>query len=86
VFGTSLFAEDQNFDAYGSGDMFINSVDWSAEQEALASITPKNTTERTFNLPSQLHWILILLSSIFIIPGFVVLGGVSTWLARRRQG
>lgn len=86
AFGTSLLAEDQNFDAYGSGDMFINSVDWSAEQESLANITPKNATERTFNLPSQLHWIMILLSSIFIIPGFVVLGGVSTWLARRRQG
>lgn len=86
AFGTSLFAEDQNFDAYGSGDMFINSIDWSAEQEDLASITPKTSTERTFNLPSQLHWIMILLSSVFIIPGLVVLGGISTWLARRRQG
>ena len=86
VFGTSAFATDQIFDAYGNGDMFVNSVDWAAEQENLASITPKNSTERTFNVPSQLHWILILLSSIFIIPGLVVLGGVSTWLARRRQG
>lgn len=86
AFGTSLLAEDQNFDAYGSGDMFVNSVDWSAEQEDLASITPKTNTERTFNLPSQLHWIMILLSSVFIIPGLVVLGGISTWLARRRQG
>jgi ABC-type uncharacterized transport system involved in gliding motility auxiliary subunit len=86
VFGTSEFAVDQIFDAYGNGDMFVNSVDWTAENESIASITPKNTTERTFNVPSQLHWILILLSSIFIIPGLVVLGGVSTWLARRRQG
>lgn len=86
VFGTSEFAVDQIFDAYGNGDMFVNSVDWTAEKENLASITPKNTTERSFNVPSQLHWILILLSSIFIIPGLVVLGGVSTWLARRRQG
>jgi ABC-type uncharacterized transport system involved in gliding motility auxiliary subunit len=86
VFGTSEFAMDQMFDAYGNGDMFVNSVDWTAEHESLASITPKATVDRVFNPPTGLHWILILLSSIFIIPGLVVLGGVTTWLARRRQG
>ncbi|SRR6266498_2542078 len=86
VFGTSELATDQIFDAYGNGDMFVNSVDWSAEQENIASITPKNTTTRTFVPPTGIHWIMILLSSIFIIPGLIVLGGVSTWLARRRQG
>ncbi len=86
VFGTSAFAVDQIFDAYGNGDMFVNSVDWAAEQENIASITPKNTTPRSFQVPSQIHWVLILLSSIFIIPGLIVFGGVSTWLARRRQG
>ena len=86
VFGTSAFAVDQMFTAYGNGDMFVNSVDWTAEKENLANMTPKNTTERTFNVPSQIHWILILLSSIFVIPGLVLLGGISTWLARRRQG
>lgn len=86
VFGTSALAVDQIFDSYGNGDMFVNSVDWSAQQEDLASITPKNTTERMFNPPSSIHWILILLSAIFIIPGLVVLGGITTWLGRRRQG
>ena len=56
------------------------------EQEDLASITPRTTTERFFNPPSQIHWILILLSSIFVIPGLVLVAGISTWLARRRQG
>ena len=86
VFGGSNFAIDPNFDAYGNGDMFVNSVDWTAEQEDLASITPKTPTERTFNIPGQLQWIVILLGSVFIIPGLVVLAGVSTWLTRRRQG
>ena len=86
VFGTSNFAVDQIFDAYGNGDMFVNSVDWSAEQEELANITPKTPTERTFNIPGQFQWIAILLGSVFIIPGLVVLAGVSTWLARRRKG
>jgi ABC-type uncharacterized transport system involved in gliding motility auxiliary subunit len=86
VFGGSNFAIDPNFDAYGNGDMFVNSVDWSAEQEDLTNITPKTPTQRTFNVPSQFHWIAILLGSVFIIPGLVLLAGVSAWLARRRQG
>jgi ABC-type uncharacterized transport system involved in gliding motility auxiliary subunit len=86
VFGTSNFAVDQIFDAYGNGDMFVNSVDWAAEQEDLANITPRTPTERTFNIPGQFQWIMILLGSVFIIPGLVVLAGVSTWLSRRRQG
>jgi ABC-type uncharacterized transport system involved in gliding motility auxiliary subunit len=86
AFGTSNLAVDQIFDAYGSGDMFVNSVDWAAEQETLANITPKTPTERTFKIPGQFQWIGILLSSVFIIPGLVVLAGVSTWLARRRKG
>jgi ABC-type uncharacterized transport system involved in gliding motility auxiliary subunit len=86
VFGTSSFAADQIFDAYGNGDMFVNSIDWAAEQEELANITPRTPTERTFNIPGQFQWIMILLGSVFIIPGLVVLAGISTWLTRRRQG
>ena len=86
VFGTSLFVVDQIFDQYGNGDMFVNSVDWTAEQDEIANITPKTTTERTFNPPTQFEWIAILLGSVLIIPGLVVLAGVSSWLQRRRQG
>ena len=86
VFGTSSLAVDQIFDAYGNGDMFVNSVDWAAEQEDLTNITPKTPTERTFNIPGQFQWIAILLGSVFIIPGLVVLAGVSSWLSRRRKG
>jgi ABC-type uncharacterized transport system involved in gliding motility auxiliary subunit len=86
VFGTSNLAVDQIFDAYGNGDMFVNSVDWAAEQEDLTNITPKTPTERTFKIPNQFVWIAILLGSVIVIPGAVVLWGVSTWLSRRRKG
>jgi ABC-type uncharacterized transport system involved in gliding motility auxiliary subunit len=86
VFGTSNLAIDQMFDAYGNGDMFVNSVDWAAEQENLANITPKTPTQRQFNPPQPFQWLAILLGSVFIIPGLVVMAGVSTWLSRRRQG
>lgn len=86
VFGTSNLAVDKIFDAYGNGDMFINSVDWAAEQENLANITPKTPTQRSFKPPQSFQLLAILLGSVFIIPGLVVLAGVSTWMARRRQG
>jgi ABC-type uncharacterized transport system involved in gliding motility auxiliary subunit len=86
VFGTSGFAGDQMFDTYGNGDIFINSVDWAAEQEQSIGITPKTPTQRTFNAPGQFQWLAILLGSVFIIPGLVVLAGVSAWLSRKRQG
>jgi ABC-type uncharacterized transport system involved in gliding motility auxiliary subunit len=86
AFGTSNLAVDQIFDAYGNGDMFVNSVDWAAEQEDLANITPKTPTERTFNIPGQFQMLAIILGSVFIIPGLVVVAGISSWLARRRQG
>jgi ABC-type uncharacterized transport system involved in gliding motility auxiliary subunit len=86
VFGSSNFAIDPNFDAYGNGDMFVNSVDWAAEQEELANITPKTPIERSFNTPAPWQGIVILLGSIFLIPGLVVLAGISTWISRKRQG
>jgi ABC-type uncharacterized transport system involved in gliding motility auxiliary subunit len=86
VFGDSDFATDQNFDAYGNGNIFVNSVDWAAEQEDLINITPNTPTARTFIPPSQLQLLSILLGTIICIPGLVVMAGIFTWLARRRQG
>ncbi|MCI0550100.1 MAG: Gldg family protein [Anaerolineae bacterium] len=86
VYGSSTFVIDKYFDASGNGDLFINSVDWTAEQEDIIELTPKTPTERTFTPPSQFQWIAILLGSVLIIPGLVVLAGISTWLTRRRQG
>ena len=86
VFGNSVFATDEGFDAYGNGNIFVNALDWAAFQEDAISVTPYTPTERTFVAPDQTRWIIILLGSVIILPGLVILAGVSTWLARRRQG
>jgi len=87
VFGNSLFASDQIFDAYGNGNLFINSVDWVSQHDDLINLTPSNTpTDRTFNPPNNGQWILILLGNICVIPGLIVIAGVGTWLIRRRRG
>ena len=86
VFGNSLFATDTNFDAYGNGNIFINSVDWAAEQENLINITPRQQTQRTFQAPTNVGFIIMIITSIIVLPGLVVFWGVSSWLARRKRG
>ena len=86
VFGNSVFATDRGFDAYADGDIFVNSIDWAAQQGNLINVTPHTAITRTFNPPSQLQFLMILLGSVIVIPGLIVAAGVSNWLARRRRG
>lgn len=86
VFGNSLFASDQFFDTYGNGNMFINSVDWAAEQESLLNITPRTPVSRTFIPPSQLRMIIIIIAVVLLMPGGVVVIGIAAWISRRRRG
>lgn len=86
AFGGSTFATDKGFDTYANGDIFTNAVDWSAQETNLINITPRTPTARTFDAPAQLPFIAILLGSVVLLPGLVVVAGISNWLARRRQG
>ena len=87
VFGNSLFAIDGNFDVYGNGDFFMNSIDWAAEQENLLNLTTRPRTERIFTAPqSALQFLLLVLIIVIVIPGVVVFFGISAWLSRRRRG
>ncbi len=86
VFGNSVFATNDGFDAYGNGNMFINSVDWAAEQEDLINLTPRQPTARTFIAPNNLVFLVIIIITVLVLPGFVVFAGVSAWVARRKRG
>jgi ABC-type uncharacterized transport system involved in gliding motility auxiliary subunit len=86
VMGNSYFVRGQNFDQIGNGNFFINSVDWAAEQEDLIQFTARSTTERTFVAPSNVGRLMIFLGSICILPGLILVAGIASWWARRRQG
>lgn len=87
VFGNSLFAIDGNFDVYGNGNFFVNSVDWAAEQEDLLNLTTRQRTERIFTPPVETwRFLILVLVIVIIIPGMVVFFGVSAWLTRRKRG
>jgi ABC-type uncharacterized transport system involved in gliding motility auxiliary subunit len=85
VFGDSEFAADALY-ARGNGDIFINAIDWAAEQEDLITLTPKPTMPRTFTAPGTFGFIGIILTSLCFIPLMVIGGGVWAWVSRRRRG
>jgi ABC-type uncharacterized transport system involved in gliding motility auxiliary subunit len=86
VFGSSTFAEDDNFDFSGNGDMFVNAIDWLVEQESLIGLTEGETTARTFNPPGSLQFILTVVSTVCIIPLAIIAAGFYAWVMRRRRG
>ncbi len=86
VFGSSFFAQDENFDFSGNGDMFVNAIDWVTEQESLIGITENNATVRTFNPPGSLQFILTVVGAVCILPLAIITAGFYAWVLRRRRG
>jgi len=86
VFGSSTFAEDDSFGFSGNGDMFVNAVDWAAEQDKLINLTSSTAQERTFDPPGSFQFILTIVTSVCIIPLVIIAAGVYAWMMRRRRG
>lgn len=89
VFGDADFAMDAYFNANGgNSDVFLNSVDWASGQEDLINLTPKPATQR-FLIPPwgiDITRNLMLLISIFVLPGGIFVTGLLNWIIRRRRG
>ncbi|NPV78478.1 MAG: GldG family protein [Anaerolineae bacterium] len=86
VIGDSDFASNRYYQEYGNSDLIVNSIDWASGQEDLISLTPKKQITRILLPPTQITLGLILLGSVFVLPGIVVATGISTWISRRRRG
>jgi ABC-type uncharacterized transport system involved in gliding motility auxiliary subunit len=82
VFGDSDFASNGWLGIQGNRDLFMNSVNWLAQQENLISIRPRDPQDRRITLTAdqqeRIFWL-----TVFIIPGLILLGGVHTWWRRR---
>ncbi len=86
VFADLDFASDGYFDQYGNSDMFINSVDWAAGQEAMISLTTKQAVVRQMAPLDSLTVLILALAFVILIPGLIVAGGVASWWLRRSRG
>ena len=82
VIGDSDFATNGVVGIQGNRDMFLNTVNWLAQQEDLISIRAREPEDRRLTLTAdgqrRLFWL-----SLFLVPGFVLGGGVYTWWRRR---
>lgn len=82
VFGDADFASNQWFNQVAHADLFLNSVNWLAEEEELISIRPKRADIRRVFL-GRTDANLILVSSAVVLPALVLLGGGFVWWRRR---
>lgn len=85
VFGDATFVENSvvtQFMGVGNADLFLNSVGWLAEDEALVSLRPKAPEDRTVAL-SGVAMNLVLLVSAVLMPALVAGTGLLVWWRRR---
>jgi ABC-type uncharacterized transport system involved in gliding motility auxiliary subunit len=82
VIGDSDFAANFALGIQGNRDMFLNAVNWLAQQENLIAIRPRDAGDRRITLTAEsTRWIMLM--SIFIVPAIVFGTGVYTWWRRR---
>lgn len=82
VMGDSDFVSNRWLGISGNRDLFLNAVNWLAQQENLISIRAKDPEDRRITLSAdqdrRIFWI-----TIFIIPGLILFMGIQAWWRRR---
>lgn len=82
IIGDSDFIGNDLISFQGNGDLFMNMVNWTAQQENLIAIGPKDPQDRRITLTEAqrqgIFWL-----AIFIIPGIFLAAGIFTWYKRR---
>jgi ABC-type uncharacterized transport system involved in gliding motility auxiliary subunit len=80
--GDSDFAANYGLGIQGNRDMFLNALNWVAQQENLIAIRPREPEDRRITLTADQNSRIMLLS-LLIVPGLVLAAGVFTWWRRR---
>lgn len=82
VIGSSSWAANSFIGFNGNRDLALNAINWLASDEDLISIRPKERDDRRITLTqAQLQWLRI--TSQFLFPLLIVVGGVAVWWRRR---
>jgi ABC-type uncharacterized transport system involved in gliding motility auxiliary subunit len=82
VFGNADFAVDGNFTQQGNRDLFLNTINWLADQNQRISIRAKSPTNRRFDLTPQ-EVLLVTLVSLIGLPALALGSGIYLWTQRR---
>ena len=82
VIGSSDWAANSFISFNGNSDLALNAVNWLASDEDLISIRPKPKDDRRITL-TQAQLRTVRLTSQFLLPLMVIIGGVFVWWRRR---
>ncbi|RKY89386.1 hypothetical protein DRQ09_01460, partial [candidate division KSB1 bacterium] len=83
IFGDSDFASNLYYGNAGNGDLFLNTINWLAEEKDLISIRPRDPEDRRLNLSSR-QTKFVFWFTLVIMPVIVILSGVSIYVNRRK--
>jgi len=83
VFGDSDFAKNGYFNQQGNGNLFLNTINYLAEEEDLISIRPKQPQDRRLTL-TQAEVSTIFYLVVIAIPLLLVILGVVIFIRRNR--
>jgi ABC-type uncharacterized transport system involved in gliding motility auxiliary subunit len=80
--GDSDFAANYAIRIQGNQDLFLNTVNWLAQQENLISIRPKAPSDSRLTITAR-QANAVLMMSLLVIPALVFGTGVYTWWRKR---
>lgn len=84
VVGDSDFASNSYFGLSGNGDLFLNMVNFLAEEEHLITIKPREHSNQPVLMTQTQAWIVFWVVLV-IVPVVVLLAGLSVYRVRRAQ-
>ncbi len=84
VYGDSDFASNSYFDALGNGDLFMNTVNFLAEEGTLINIKVREAKTKPM-LMSQGQGVLVFWVSVVLVPLSVLMAGLAVYRVRRSQ-
>jgi len=82
VIGDSDFASNGYSRHPPNRDLFMNTVNWLAQDEDLIAIRPKSTTDRRVTMTAS-QQTLLFWTTLLLIPGLVIGSGAYIWWKRR---
>ena len=82
VFGDADFAANGYLGIEGNSDLFMNTVNWLAQQESLIAIRAKEPSDRRLTMTAN-HIVGMFWLSVVLIPAAVLGAGLLTWWRRR---
>jgi ABC-type uncharacterized transport system involved in gliding motility auxiliary subunit len=82
VIGDSDFATNAHFQNQGNGNLFMNTINWLAEEEDLISVRPKDPEDRRLSL-TQKQSRTILYLGVLMLPLLIFVTGIFVYTKRK---